>query len=248
MFEVMITIVLRKSTVRPWASVSRPSSRIWSRMLKTSGCAFSISSSSRTRVRLAAHRLGELAALVVADVARRRADQPRDGVLLHVLGHVDADHRVLVAEQELGQRAGQLGLADAGRAQEDERAGRPLRVLESRRASGGSPSRRPSIAACWPITRLCSSSSIRISFLVSASVSLKTGIPVHIETMSAISSSPISGRSPRLARAHWSSSSRFLFVSWRSLSRRLAAFSNSCASIAASLARRVSSISSSSSR
>ena len=48
MFEVMITIVLRKSTVRPWASVSRPSSRIWSRMLKTSGCAFSISSSSST--------------------------------------------------------------------------------------------------------------------------------------------------------------------------------------------------------
>ena len=48
MFEVMITIALRKSTVRPWASVSRPSSRIWSRMLKTSGWAFSISSSSST--------------------------------------------------------------------------------------------------------------------------------------------------------------------------------------------------------
>ena len=37
---------------------------------------------------------------------------------------------------------------------------------------------------------------MRMSFLVSASVSLKTGMPVHIETMSAISSSPISGRSP----------------------------------------------------
>ena len=48
MFEVMITIVLRKSTVRPWASVSRPSSRICRRMLKTSGWAFSISSSSST--------------------------------------------------------------------------------------------------------------------------------------------------------------------------------------------------------
>src|SRR5256885_16677023 len=31
------------------------------------------------RVRLAPHGLGELAALVVADVARRRADQPRHG-------------------------------------------------------------------------------------------------------------------------------------------------------------------------
>ena len=48
MFEVMITIALRKSTVRPWASVSLPSSRICRRMLKTSGCAFSISSSSST--------------------------------------------------------------------------------------------------------------------------------------------------------------------------------------------------------
>ena len=43
------------------------------------------------------------------------------------------------------------------------------------------------IAWCWPITRLCSSSSIRISLCDSASVSSKTGIPVHIETMSAIS-------------------------------------------------------------
>ena len=48
MFEVMITIVFRKSTRRPWASVSFPSSRIWSRMLNTSGCAFSISSSRST--------------------------------------------------------------------------------------------------------------------------------------------------------------------------------------------------------
>jgi hypothetical protein len=61
------------------------------------------------RVRLAADGLGQLAALVVADVAGRRADQPGHGMLLHVLRHVDLDHRVLVAEQELGQRARQLG-------------------------------------------------------------------------------------------------------------------------------------------
>ena len=47
-FEVMITIVLRKSTFRPCESVSFPSSRICKRMLKTSGCAFSISSRRRT--------------------------------------------------------------------------------------------------------------------------------------------------------------------------------------------------------
>ena len=37
---------------------------------------------------------------------------------------------VLVVEQELGERAGQLGLADAGRAEEQERADRPARILE----------------------------------------------------------------------------------------------------------------------
>src|SRR4051812_775423 len=83
-------------------------------------------------VRLAAHGLGELAALVVAGVARRRADQARDGVLLHVLRHVDAHHRVLVAEEELRERPRQLRLAHARRAEEDEGAGRPLRVLEAR--------------------------------------------------------------------------------------------------------------------
>ena len=68
------------------------------------------------RVRPAADLLGELAALLVADVARRGADQPRDVVLLHVLRHVDLDQGVGVAEHEFGQRLGQQRLADAGRA------------------------------------------------------------------------------------------------------------------------------------
>ena len=52
-------------------------------------------------------------------------------MLLHVLAHVELDQRVLVVEEELGQRLGQLGLPDTGRAQEDERAARALRVLEA---------------------------------------------------------------------------------------------------------------------
>jgi hypothetical protein len=51
-------------------------------------------------------------------------------VAFAVLAHVDTHHRVLVVEQELRERARGLGLADAGRAQEDERADRPARVLE----------------------------------------------------------------------------------------------------------------------
>ena len=77
------------------------------------------------------HRLGERAALLVADIAGRRADQPRDRVLLHVFRHVDAQQRRLVVEQELGERLGQLGLADAGRPQEHERADRPVRILQA---------------------------------------------------------------------------------------------------------------------
>jgi hypothetical protein len=76
------------------------------------------------------HRLGQRAALLVADIAGRRADQPGHRVLLHELGHVDAHHRGVVVEQERGERLGQLGLADAGRAQEHERADRPVRVLQ----------------------------------------------------------------------------------------------------------------------
>ena len=48
MFEVMMSTTWRKSTVRPWPSVSRPSSITCSSTLKTSGWAFSISSSRST--------------------------------------------------------------------------------------------------------------------------------------------------------------------------------------------------------
>ena len=88
--------------------------------------------------RLAPHLLGQLAALVVADVAGRRTDEPRHGVAVVELGHVELDQRVVVAEQELGQRLGQLGLTDTGRAGEDERATGTLRVLE---AGPGAPDR-----------------------------------------------------------------------------------------------------------
>lgn len=44
----MMMIVFLKSTVLPCPSVNLPSSSTWSRILNTSGCAFSISSSSTT--------------------------------------------------------------------------------------------------------------------------------------------------------------------------------------------------------
>src|SRR5581483_11000303 len=76
-------------------------------------------------------RLGELAPLLVAHVAGGRADHPGHRVLLHVLRHVEPHHGPLVVEQELGQGAGGLGLADPGGPQEDERAERAVGVLEA---------------------------------------------------------------------------------------------------------------------
>ena len=70
--------------------------------------------------RLTADFLGQLAPLLIADVAGRRTKQPRDRVLLAVLAHVELNQRVLVAEEELRQRLGQLGLTDAGGTGEDE--------------------------------------------------------------------------------------------------------------------------------
>ena len=72
------------------------------------------------RVGLAPHGLGELSALVVTDVSRRRTDQTRDAVTLLVFAHVDSRHHRVVVEEELGQRLRQLGLAHTRRTEEDE--------------------------------------------------------------------------------------------------------------------------------
>jgi hypothetical protein len=87
-------------------------------------------------VRSAADRLGQLTAFLKADIAGRRAEQAADGVLLLVLAHVNAHHGVLIVEQEFCQGACQLGLADAGWPQEDERPDRAVGVLQ---ASPGAP-------------------------------------------------------------------------------------------------------------
>src|SRR5579872_3003314 len=78
----------------------------------------------------ALHSLGKLAALFVAHVSRRRADQLADRVLLHELRHVEADERLLCAEHELRQGAGHLGFAHAGGTEEQEGADGPVRVFQ----------------------------------------------------------------------------------------------------------------------
>ena len=77
------------------------------------------------------HCFGERPALLIADISGRRADQAGDRVLLHVFRHVDAHHGRLVVEEEGGERLGELGLADAGRPKEHERADRAMRILQA---------------------------------------------------------------------------------------------------------------------
>jgi hypothetical protein len=79
-------------------------------------------------IRLAPHCLGQVTALFIPDIAGRCTDQACHGMLLHELRHVDTHHGLLGIEQEAGQRLGQLGLADTGRAEKQERAIGPVRV------------------------------------------------------------------------------------------------------------------------
>ena len=74
---------------------------------------------------------GQHAAFVIADIARRRADQTGDGVLFHEFRHVDAHHRLVVIKEVFRQRLGQFGLAHAGRPEEQEAAQRTAFVLQT---------------------------------------------------------------------------------------------------------------------
>ncbi|OPZ59094.1 MAG: hypothetical protein BWY86_01313 [Candidatus Aminicenantes bacterium ADurb.Bin508] len=66
--------------------------------------------------------VGELVRVGVTDVARGGADQPRNGILLHVLGHVDPQELFLVSEELLGENLGGLGLSHSRGPEEEEDA------------------------------------------------------------------------------------------------------------------------------
>ncbi len=84
------------------------------------------------RVGATTNGLRELAALFVADVARRGTDEARHRVLLGVLAHVDADHGGLVVEQEIRKGLREFGLADTRWAEEQERASGAVGVRDAR--------------------------------------------------------------------------------------------------------------------
>ena len=147
-------------------------------------------------VRPAADGFGEPAPFFVADVARRGADQAADGVPLHELAHVEADHRVLVVEQHLRQRLAKLGFAHAGGAEEDERADRAVRVLQAAAAAAdgvGDGLDRFVLADDALVQPLFEHQQLGLLGLHHS----VTGMPVQALTTSAISSGPTSRRSRR---------------------------------------------------
>src|SRR5699024_4035283 len=77
--------------------------------------------------RLTADLLGELAALLVADVSGGSTEETGGGEAVVELTHVDLDECVVLAEEELGECLRQLGLTDTRRAGEDEGTGGTLR-------------------------------------------------------------------------------------------------------------------------
>jgi hypothetical protein len=115
-------------------------------------------------------------------------------VLLHELGHVDPDHVILAVEQELGQRLAQLGLADAGRPEEQERAVRPVRVGEAGARAADRIGHQPHrlVLADHALVQLA----LHLQQLLALALHhLETGMPVARDTTSAISSAPTSVRS-----------------------------------------------------
>ena len=69
---------------------------------------------------LGAHRIGESAAFIVPDVTRRRADELRDGVLLHVFAHVEAQQAGIRSEEEFRERLGQFRFTGPRGASEEQ--------------------------------------------------------------------------------------------------------------------------------
>ena len=81
-------------------------------------------------VRTTADGFSELAPFIIADISRRSPDQAGYGMFFHVFRHIDTDDVAFIIEEGFSQGLGQFGLADTGRAEEDEGTNRTVRILD----------------------------------------------------------------------------------------------------------------------
>ena len=95
------------------------------------------------RVRRAPNTLRQLSALFVANITWRRADEFRNGVLLHEFRHIEAHQRLFGAEEKFRKAPSDLSLANTSRPQEKKGSHRPVRILKTgaRSADGSSQGR-----------------------------------------------------------------------------------------------------------
>src|SRR5699024_5877422 len=80
------------------------------------------------RVWSAANCFGQLTAFLITNISWRRSDQTGDGVLLHILTHIDTDHVVFIIKQGLCKGLCKLMLTNTGRTQEEEGTNCTVRV------------------------------------------------------------------------------------------------------------------------
>ena len=83
------------------------------------------------RIWLSADSFGQLTAFFISDISGRRTDQARYRIFFHIFRHIDADQIFLVIKQGRCQCLCQLGFADTGRAEEQERTDGTVRVLNA---------------------------------------------------------------------------------------------------------------------
>ena len=90
------------------------------------------------RIRLSPNRFRELASLLMPDISRRRSDQTRNGMPLHIFGHIHANHRFFVPKERFRERAAQFCFSDAGRTEKQKTANGPIGISESDPAAADS--------------------------------------------------------------------------------------------------------------
>ena len=89
-----------------------------------------------------AHGLGELAPFVKAHIARRRTDQLADGMALHELRHIKANHRLFAAKEVAGQGLGELRFTHASGTGEDKAGDRAVGILQPHPGAANSAGNR----------------------------------------------------------------------------------------------------------
>ena len=110
-------MVFRKSNTRPMLSVSFSFFQNLEKHVHDIGMRLLNFVKEHHGIGLSANLLRQLSALLITDVAWRRAHKARYGKLLHVFTHVELDEGFLIPEHVGGNGFGKQGFTNSGGAQ-----------------------------------------------------------------------------------------------------------------------------------